>query len=146
MDIDEGVLADDFTGRKWVVSVKTGAEAREEKRDQKVSAKTDGRRHQDVADQEAVCSALDKLVKDRAVKMVKDGYIRLADGAVQYGVVEAHARISKDRFSAAFNRLTAAGTLERVTDMTVPTGNGGTRRNGVGMRRAPNGEQTDPWT
>jgi AAA domain/Toprim domain len=58
VDIDEGTLETDFSGRKWEVSVRPGSEIRQVRRTSKADAKAEAKRQEQQADETAFLAAL----------------------------------------------------------------------------------------
>lgn len=103
VDIDEGHLGADFSGRKWEVNVMSDVESREAKSQQKEQAKTQKERDDD----EKILNALDRMdPQKRGIS-----FTRLRDGS---GV--------NKRAAVAIERLIARGVLEDIPDFKTPTG------------------------
>jgi hypothetical protein len=113
LDIDEGTLGDDFSGRVWEVSVKSAGEEREARKEAQRADKEADRRRQAEEDMQRDMSelmrALDRLAADGAA--ATDGRLRreLAWGA--------------DRVGQTLARLRRDGVIETHT-ASVPTGTG----------------------
>jgi hypothetical protein len=112
VDVDEGVLLDDFTGRKWEVEVAPAGDVRQHEREAKPGARERAKAEQRQADEAALLVALDKLDPE-------------ARGA---GVdrVRALAGLTRDRMASATERLTAQGFIRRMS-VTVEIGSRATR-------------------
>ncbi len=112
LDVNEGVMAEDFTGRVWETTVQPAGDVRRHEQDEKSKAKSqeaEGRRQ---ADEMAVMAALDKLDPDRRGAGVER--VRHLTG------------FSRDRMSGAVTRLAVQEMIRRLT-VDVPTNNGATK-------------------
>jgi hypothetical protein len=121
LDVNEGTMNDDFTGRKWEVEVKPAGVARSEEKETKAAAKADERRHREQSDETAVIAALNRLSGDGA--------------PVPFGRVRDLAGLNKDRMGSACERLIAAKTIRRCP-VTITVGNGANRES-VGLQGTP---------
>ena len=121
VDVEEGQLNEDFTGRKWEVSIQVGGAARRAEKVEKINAKAEKERQRKAADETAFLAALSQLAPHGE--------------AVPYQRVHDHAGTSRPRTSAAFERLIAGGIVERMT-VEVTVGNGANRQ-AAGVRRKP---------
>jgi hypothetical protein len=115
VDVYEGVLQADFTGRKWDVKVLTGAQEKERKENQKLEARV----QQNQTDEAEV------------LKVVED--LDPARGGIGRERVRALVPLSERRFDKAVARLIHKGALEHVEVLTV-IGNGA-KRKATGLRR-----------
>ncbi len=118
LDIEEGVVADDFTGRTWSVSVRPAAEVRDEfvERGDAVKQDADGRK--DRADEAKVLAALDYLTGcDRAAGRDQD------EGA---GAGQSVLRARVPRRQPTDRRRHPGGSRDRgpVGPRTGPNGGG----------------------
>ncbi|MFL5242981.1 MAG: hypothetical protein ACJ8FY_12810 [Gemmataceae bacterium] len=114
VNVDEGVLNDDFTGRRWDVTVVPVGEAREEKQsenEQKKSSRTEKANKEIDA---KVLNALDKLVEKMKDKDPKHPTMR---------EVRTAAGLSGEAMARAVWRLTNADIIEPAT-ATVRYGKG----------------------
>lgn len=123
VDIDEGEMKPDFGCREWRVSVVAGDEARQEKRDEKETAKRDKLAQQDRDDDSAVMAALDKLGSKGA--------------AIEH--IRVQARLSDARMARALSRLRAEGLIVELP-VIVEKGQGA-KVPAKGMRRKGENEQ-----
>src|SRR5439155_1093295 len=106
LDIDEGLLADDFTGRKWQVSVAPAGVAREEKQTEKEQKKTAQKERTAKANETKFLIALDLLVermKNDEQKYPTKRQIGIAAGGINNEVADQ-----------AIWRLTEAKIIETV--------------------------------
>lgn len=119
LDIDEGTIGEDFTGRTWAVTLTTAAEAREATRAVREQANKEGQARRDHEDEQALLAALDELDPD-------------GHGAVA-NRVRVLSGLSRDRFQRTADRLRTAGVVEAV-EVAAGVGNGA-RRASQGIRR-----------
>jgi hypothetical protein len=119
VDVDEGVLAEDFTGRKWEVSVSTATDAREAERESQRQARRQKDVEQDNDDDAALAAALDRLDPR-------------GEGC-SWNKVQTEARLSDARMGRAVSRLKERGAVEE-TVVVVDIGSK-TKRTAKGLRR-----------
>jgi replicative DNA helicase len=118
LDIEEGVLDENFSGRRWEVTVATTAEVREAARDARRSAQA----VDDHADDAALLLALDRLAGP--------------EGVAVFTTVRQAARLSPDRMIRAVLRLREAGLVEETEATTMTGRNLKVSRTVKGLRRA----------
>lgn len=123
LDIDEGTLGDDFTGRKWEVELRTFDEVKEGKQARATEKRTEKRRRDDDDDDRKVMGAVDRLDGDRKGAGVEK--------------VRAETRLSKNRMKRAVERLVTQQQLERCTAI-VEIGNDA-EKECKGVRRTSGG-------
>jgi hypothetical protein len=109
IDIDEGRIGEDFSGRTWNVIVATAAEVSETKRNQKEAASDDKQSQ----DEKSLLDALDRLAPNV--------------GPAGYQRVRELAGLTKARMSSAFERLIARQIVIRTT-ARVEQGNGAMKK------------------
>jgi replicative DNA helicase len=119
VDIDEGVLGEDFGGKKWEVEVATGAEFYQGEKGLRAAASQQKRDREDRANDAAVLAALDRLDEEGT--------------GVGLGAVRTEARLSRERYDRALARLRGDGLIED-TRVAVTVGHGATRGS-PGIRR-----------
>lgn len=124
LDIDEGTIGDDFTGRRWEVSLSTASAARESERAAKEQERKQAQAQQDRTDDDALLTALDRLTG-------------VASVGASYNVVQTEARLSDSRMLRAVTRLKQEKIIKEV-DVTVIVGNGA-KRPARGLRRVETG-------
>ena len=112
LDIDEGVLADDFTGKKWVVGVQAASEAQASKAEKSEQAKSEAKRRRDRDDETVILGVVDRLDPHRQ-----------GVGAER---VKAMNVIPKGRAIAALVRLEEEGVLVTCV-VQVVIGSGATK-------------------
>ena len=120
IDIDEGQLGDDFTGRKWEVSVASAEDAIRAKQDAKADRADDAAKKRATAGESKILTAMDKADPARQ--------------GVSYTALRGLASMGKDNYADAVVRLLAEGIIEYVPDFKTPTGNGGSKP-AKGLRR-----------
>jgi len=108
--VEEGLVGEDFTGRRWEVSVRTPDEAGEAAATERDAATRDKQREKMRADEEAVLEAIDAEV-ERGIPGATLNRIELATG-FSYG-----------RAKDAIRRLAEAGAIVE-TEVTVRGGHG----------------------
>jgi AAA domain/Bifunctional DNA primase/polymerase, N-terminal len=123
LDVDEGVIGDDFTGRRWGVAVHTGSKAREAKQEARKEKKRQEEAETDQQDDAALLDALDRLDPRE-------------EGA-GYNQVQNAARLSDPRMLRAVLRLKQAKTI-RDAKVMAEIGSGATRTV-KGLKRCPEG-------
>jgi replicative DNA helicase len=119
--VDEGVLGDDFGGRRWEVTVTTAAEARQEAASEGDTRRQEQQAWQDKGQDSRLLLALDKLDPER-------------EGAT-YTQVRAAARLGTTTMTRAVLRLVEEGAIEEV-NLQVDIGSGA-KRAAKGLRRPP---------
>jgi replicative DNA helicase len=123
LDIEEGVVDDQFRGRRWEVAVKTAGESRQAKKTEREQEKQQKNVERDEQDNTAVLHALDALSPDV--------------GGVGLGDARAESRLSRDRFDRAVSRLRRAELIEECW-IEIATGNGA-KRQSKGIKRQDEG-------
>jgi hypothetical protein len=121
VDIDEGQLAEDFTGRTWKVTVKTGSELRRETEEQRQAESERRREQKDGEIAVKVLNALDQLAGE--------------DGIAVFSKVRALARINGETMNRIVRRLSEEGTIQEVRTMTSVGGNRKGKRDARGLKR-----------
>jgi hypothetical protein len=119
LDVDEGQLDDDFSGRRWNVSVMTAGASREKQEDAREDHKAERQKAKDKDDDTALLRALDRLDPQR-------------EGAGYTKVREA-ARLDSARMTRAVDRLSTEGLIEEL-EIKIAIGNTA-KRGGRGIRR-----------
>jgi hypothetical protein len=125
VDVDEGVLLDDFTGRKWEVEVAPAGDVRQHEQDRKDAEKKQKQERQQRDDEAKLLGTLDRLDPDRR------GY-----GVERLG---AAAGLSWRAVQGAVARLVADSVLLETT-VRVPTGKGAMLTAKGVCRVAPEGD------
>jgi AAA domain len=121
VDIGEGVIDDNFAGRRWEVTVHTGTQARQAKRDTRAEEKRQKQAEQEQQDDTALLAALDQL--DPKHK------------GASYNQVQGAAGLSEGRMLRAFLRLKKAKV---VKDASVVVKIGSKAKRAVkGLKRCP---------
>jgi hypothetical protein len=124
LDIDEGTIGDDFSGRKWEVSIMTANEAREAQADAGDAKKRRKQERQDKADDTKLLNALDRLDPK------KEGF--------GYTKVRESARLPNERMTRAVERLVDGETIDEI-DLTITIGSRAKRIVKGLKRRSPSG-------
>jgi hypothetical protein len=126
LEINEGAIADDFSGRKWEVAVVNAGAAREEKHNEKEEKKTFEKERAKKADDAKLLVALDKLIvkkKDHERKFPLKTEIRDATGW------------NSTKVGAVLWRVTDAGLVEETTVIVMSGKGHKTPKNETGYRR-----------
>lgn len=110
VDVEEGELADDFSGRKWEVRVTGVRDARATEGDVRARQQSESRGRQHRDDETAVLDILGRLAT-------------YPDEFVRRTIIVAEARMSERRCLAAIERLSISGEVE-VREIKAPGGNG----------------------
>jgi hypothetical protein len=120
VDICEGNIGDDFSGRKWDVTVQTHAEQRQSAEQARIAAKKQKATEQDSADDTALMVALDRLDPEKR--------------GCSWNRVKDESRLSEARMERATNRLKLA-VIDEI-EVTADIGSRAKRRV-RGLRRKP---------
>lgn len=122
LDIDEGVIDDDFRGRRWEVSFQNPTEARQGKGAQKEEEKKAKKRKAEADEEARFMGELDRLDPEKrgaGLRQVRDA-----------------AGMSGDKVGRVVQRLVAAGLLVEIGSLKIPIGSNASRTV-EGVRRAP---------
>ncbi len=121
LDVDEGQLADDFSGRTWEVRVSTRSDAIAAATASKQAERRATKANSDRDEEAAFMSALDKLATEgQAAKLVQ---------------VSAAAGLSDGKGKQAFARLKVAGIVHEATVFATVGNNA--KRPAAGVQRTP---------
>lgn len=135
VDVDEGVLADDFTGRVWQVTVSSPGESRQASSEAKQEAKLS-------KEQEELKRAGTKLLNqlDRLCRLKQD-----QDGIVKEKTLREVCKFSGNRMSEVVLDLIENGHIERAEARAScgPGGRGGRVVNGLKRAGYENRENRD---
>jgi hypothetical protein len=120
VDVDEGILDDDFSGRKWDVTARTASDSRSMQTQAKTERKAAEQSEKDRAHDAKVLQAIDQLDPRREGTSVK--------------AVRTIARLNADDMDRAIFRLTTEGVIEEIPDFKITAGKGA-KRSARGIRR-----------
>lgn len=121
VDVEEGQLADDFTGRTWQVTVETRTDALAAGAERKQAERRAARAESEQAEDGAFMIALDQLAPDGAAVLLKQ--------------VIALSGMGETKAKRAFERLKASGII-RDASVRATVGNNA-RRLATGVQRVP---------
>jgi hypothetical protein len=134
LEIEEGPIADDFTGRKWQVTVLAAGIARAQKQDEKEEEKTTKTERAHKKEEGKVLNALDALVE--RMKKQERKYPSMRE-------VRTAAALSDENMKRTVFRLTEASVVE-VIPVTIKTGRGRkVEREVDGLKRKTRTDGTD---
>ena len=131
IDVNEGVIGEDFTGRTWDLTVQTAAEAKATTKGSEADRKAESLRERNQTDDTAFLASLSKIAPEGE--------------AVPYGRVRDLSGLSRDRASGAFERFIAQGIVLRIPDVEITVGNGA-KRTVVGIQRKPDPDAQAEFT
>jgi hypothetical protein len=114
LDIDEGRMADDFSGRTWKVTVQPGREAHLAQQTKRATEKDQKRAGRDKTNEARLLNTLDHLAG------------KTENGFVGYTKLRSVAGLGGDGMTRAVSRLVDEGILEEVPTMYL-AGKGATR-------------------
>jgi hypothetical protein len=108
VDIDEGLIGDDFEGRRWGLTVRTATEAREAVRDENEQAKRERQLQEQHRDEQALMAAIDRLTAGG------EYLTEAGKAAAGYTAARDLARLSGRRMLPIADGLIKAGLIRRV--------------------------------
>ena len=133
IDVDEGSMDEDFSGRKWEVTVERGGETLKRMKDEKQAAKDEKAEREINDDCSTILVTLDKNDPNRK--------------GITLNNLRDHAAFKRtnDRFNIAIARLVSLGCIQKC-DVEFQSGRGGkTTKTAPGVRRPPLNPEVD-WT
>ncbi len=120
VDVDEGVIGDDFQGRKWDVTVQTASDVRTTERRQTEAKRTAEQERRAREDEDKLLDALDHL----------DPHCK----GIGFNKVRDSAGLSGTKAKSVLYRLVKAEVLEDIPDLVTTIGSGA-KKKVQGIRR-----------
>ncbi len=146
LDLEEGPIAEDFTGRRWAVTVRTAEEVRGERAEAGDAKKQAKQERADRADEAKVLDSIDRLTRVPAQAQPSEGSKKVAPKQPTRTDVQMESRLSPARAKRAIERLIRSGEVQEV-EIVIQTGrNHKVRKAVAALRKVQSGSTATETT